>query len=86
MLKIPDPASATEIRNENAQNFNAATKYIATHRPESLEWGPFEGGKGNRFFAEGIPPRAVELASTNALSSGIVINAYRAAGPLKNQP
>jgi dihydrofolate reductase len=21
---------------------NAATKYIATHRPESLEWGPFE--------------------------------------------
>jgi dihydrofolate reductase len=22
---------------------NAATKYIATHRLESLEWGPFEG-------------------------------------------
>lgn len=22
---------------------NAATKYIATHRPESLEWGPVEG-------------------------------------------
>ena len=22
---------------------NAAKKYIATHRPESLEWGPFEG-------------------------------------------
>ena len=22
---------------------NAATKYIATHRAESLEWGPFEG-------------------------------------------
>jgi dihydrofolate reductase len=22
---------------------NAATKYIATHRPESLEWGPFQG-------------------------------------------
>ena len=22
---------------------NAATKYIVTHRPESLEWGPFEG-------------------------------------------
>jgi dihydrofolate reductase len=113
---------------------NAATKYIATHRPESL--GPFEGlgpdivedlrrikshngpdlilwgsstltstllehglvdevvlfvypvllGKGKRFFAEGTPPRAFELASTNALSSGIVINAYKAAGPLKNQP
>ena len=115
---------------------NAATKYIATHRPESLEWGPFEGlgpdivedirrikshngpdlilwgssmltstllehgladevllfvypvllGKGKRFFAEGTLPRAFELASTKALSSGIVINAYKAAGPLKNQP
>ena len=115
---------------------NAATKYIATHRPESLEWGPYEGlgpdivedirriksqnghdlilsgsstltstlvehgladevlllvypvllGKGKRFFAEGTPPRAFELASTKALSSGIVINAYKAAGPLKNQP
>jgi dihydrofolate reductase len=26
-----------------ADSINAATKYIATHRPESLEWGPFEG-------------------------------------------
>ena len=26
-----------------ADGLNAATKYIATHRPESLEWGPFEG-------------------------------------------
>jgi hypothetical protein len=43
-------------------------------------------GKGKRFFAEGTPPRAFELASTKALSSGIVINAYKAAGPLKNQP
>ena len=22
---------------------NAATKYVVTHRPESLEWGPFQG-------------------------------------------
>ena len=26
-----------------ADSLNAATKYVATHRPESLEWGPFEG-------------------------------------------
>ena len=26
-----------------ADGLNAATKYIATHRPESLAWGPFEG-------------------------------------------
>src|SRR4029077_1373306 len=25
-----------------ADALNAATKYIATHRPESLEWGPFK--------------------------------------------
>jgi dihydrofolate reductase len=24
-------------------SLNAATKYVVTHRPESLEWGPFEG-------------------------------------------
>ena len=22
---------------------NSATKYVATHRPESLQWGPFQG-------------------------------------------
>jgi dihydrofolate reductase len=26
-----------------ADRLNAATKYVVTHRPESLEWGPFEG-------------------------------------------
>jgi dihydrofolate reductase len=26
-----------------ADGLNAATKYVVTHRPESLEWGPFEG-------------------------------------------
>ena len=26
-----------------ADALNAATKHVATHRPESLEWGPFEG-------------------------------------------
>ena len=119
-----------------ADGLNAAKKYVATHRPESLEWGPFEGlgpdivegvrriksqdgpnlilwgsstltstllehgladeallfvypvllGKGKRFFAEGTPPRAFELASTKAFPSGIVMNAYTAPGSLKNQP
>ena len=26
-----------------ADRLNAATKFVATHRPESLVWGPFEG-------------------------------------------
>lgn len=26
-----------------ADGFNSATKYVVTHRPESLGWGPFEG-------------------------------------------
>jgi dihydrofolate reductase len=42
-------------------------------------------GKGKRIFADGTPARAFELASTTALASGIVINAYKAAGSLKNQ-
>ncbi len=117
-----------------ADRLNAATKYVVTHRPESLVWGPFEGvgpdlvegvrkikakdgkdlilagssmltsallehgladelvllvnpvllGKGKRLFAEGTPPRAFALQSTQALPSGIVINTFGAAGPLKN--
>jgi dihydrofolate reductase len=117
-----------------ADRLNAATKYVATHRPESLEWGPFEGlgpdlvdgvrgiqakdgpdlivsgsttltstllehglademvllvdpvllGKGKRLFAEGTPPRAFTLESTHRSPTGIVINTYKAAGPLQN--
>ena len=117
-----------------ANRLNAATKFIATHRPESLEWGPFEGlepdivegirriksqdgpdlivsgsatlpsmllelgladevllvvypvllGTGKRFFAEGTPARAFELVSTTAMPSGIIVNTYNVAGPLKS--
>jgi len=116
-----------------ADGLNAAKKYVATHRPESLEWGPFEGlgpdiiagirriksqdgpdlilwgsstltspllehgfaddvllavypillGTGKRFFAERTPARTLELVSTKALPSGIILNAYKGAGPLK---
>ena len=118
-----------------ADRLNAATKYVATHRPDSLAWGPFESlgpdivegvrrikasgtkdvilsgsstltsvilehgladevvliidpvllGKGKRLFAEGTPARAFELASTQALPTGNVINSYKPVGPLKNQ-
>lgn len=113
---------------------NAATKYIVTHRPESLQWGPVEGlgpdivadvrrikshdgpnlilngsstltsillengladeivlliypvllGRGKRFFTEGTLPRSFELESTQGLPSGIIVNAYKFVGPLKN--
>jgi hypothetical protein len=44
-----------------ADGLNAATKYIATHRPQSLEWGPFEGrlsgpvGHGEALLRRGNP-------------------------------
>ena len=116
-----------------ANRLNAATKYVATHRPESLEWGPFEGlgpdivegirritsqdgpdlilsgsitltstllehgladevllvvypvllGTGKRILAEGTPPRAFEIVSTQAMPSGIILSTYTVAGPLK---
>ncbi|MEA2763665.1 MAG: hypothetical protein QOK07_69 [Gemmatimonadaceae bacterium] len=116
-----------------ADGLNAATKFVATHRPESLEWGPFEGlgpdipeavrriksqdgpdlilwgsstltstllehgladqvvlavypvllGTGKRFFAEGTPAHKFQLVSTNAMTSGIILNTYEVAGPLK---
>jgi dihydrofolate reductase len=33
----------TAPKSPMADRLNAATKYVATHRPESLAWGPFEG-------------------------------------------
>ena len=116
-----------------ADRLNAATKYVATHRPEGFEWGPSEAvgpdlvegirrikstdgpdldllgsssltstvlehgladevvlavypvllGTGKRFFGEGTPARAFELVSTQAFPSGIILNAYKVAGPLK---
>jgi dihydrofolate reductase len=118
-----------------ADSLNAATKYVATHHPETLQWGPFEGvgpdivegvrriksqagpnlvlwgsstlastllehglvdelllivypvlvGTGKRFFAQGTPARSLEIVSTKAMPSGIVLNAFKVAGPLENR-
>jgi hypothetical protein len=40
-----------------ADGLNAAKKYVATHRPESLEWGPFEGLGPD--IVEGVSPYQV---------------------------
>ncbi len=116
-----------------ADGINAATKYIATHRPESLQWGPFEAlesdiiegvrmiksqagpdiflsgsstltsslleaglsdelllivspvllGTGKRLFAQGTLARSFELVSTQAFPSGVLLNSYKFAGPLR---
>jgi dihydrofolate reductase len=114
-----------------ADSLNTATKYVATHRPDSLEWGLFEGlgpdivegvrqnkamdGPGlilwgsstltsillehglahevllfvypirqrKRFFSDRTPPSGLALASTNAVSSGVLINTYTPAGHLR---
>jgi dihydrofolate reductase len=118
-----------------ADRLNAAKKYVVTHRPGSLQWGPFEAvgpelvqnirriksgdgpdlllmgsstltstvlehgladeivllvdpvllGVGKRIFADGTPARAFELASTTSTPTGIVVNSYKPAGPLKNR-
>ncbi len=116
-----------------ADGINAARKYVVTHRPESLAWGPFEGvgpnlvegirrikaqdgpglilwgsstltspllehgladevflcvypvmlGTGKRFFAEKTPARSLELVSTKAMPSGVILSSYKVVGPLK---
>ena len=118
-----------------ADSLNAATKYVATHRPESLAWGPvgdlgadipgeirglksndgpdlivwgsttvtamlFEQGlvdeillivypvllgQGKRFFSDGVDPRELALVSTQSLSSGVLVNAYRHVGPSRTE-
>jgi dihydrofolate reductase len=53
-----------------ADRLNAAKKYIATHRPESLAWGPFEGVGPNlvedirRLKAQGGPDLLLMGSST----------------------
>jgi len=116
-----------------ADGLNAARKYVATHRRESLGWGPVEDlgtdvragvrrvkstdgpdlivwgsstltsalldqgladevvlavyplllGRGKRFFSDRVDPRELALVSTQAFPSGIILNTYKVAGPLK---
>jgi dihydrofolate reductase len=59
-----------------ADRLNAATKYVATHRPESLEWGPFEGLGPD--IVEGIRriksqgDRALVLSGSSTLTSTVL--------------
>jgi dihydrofolate reductase len=119
--------------NPMADRINAGTKIVVTHRPESLQWGPFEAlgpdivesirriksqggpdivvsgsgtllstlfehaladevvlavnpvllGKGKRFFAEGTSARSLELVSTQAMPSGLILSSYKVVGPLR---
>jgi dihydrofolate reductase len=53
---------------------NAATKYVVTHRPESLEWGPSEGVgpdlvEGVRRIKSSDGPRLVLSGSTTLTST-----------------
>lgn len=40
-------------------------------------------GTGKRLFAEGTPARGFELTRSQAFASGVVLNSYKATGPLK---
>lgn len=110
-----------------ADRLNAATKYVATARPEGLEWGPVkhlgadveEGirglkagdgpdlvvwgsttvtavlfgqglvdevvlcvipvllGRGKRFFSDSASPHKLELVSSKATPTGVLMNTYR---------
>jgi dihydrofolate reductase len=55
---------------------NAATKYVVTHRPESLAWGPFEGigpdiGESIRRIKSGDGPDLV-LSGSSTLTSTVL--------------
>jgi dihydrofolate reductase len=52
-----------------ADGLNAARKYVATHRPESLEWAPFEGVGPD--LVEGVR-RIKSQAGANLILSGSI--------------
>jgi dihydrofolate reductase len=116
-----------------ANGLNAAMKYVATHRPDSLKWGPARDlgsdilasvrhikstdgpdlivcgsstltselleqglvdevlllvypvllGRGKRFFSDRADPRELAFVSTQATSTGVLINSYRYVGALR---
>ncbi|WP_374274188.1 dihydrofolate reductase family protein [Brevundimonas sp.] len=116
-----------------ADSLNAATKFVATHRPDDLSWGPAEAigpdlaegvrrlkategpnlvlwgsstvtpvvigegladtivlltfpvllGFGKRIFSEIAEPRELALVGSTSTASGVLINTYRPAGPLR---
>lgn len=39
--------------------------------------------RGKRFFADGTPPRELKLVRTRTGASGVMINRYEPAGPLR---
>jgi dihydrofolate reductase len=57
-----------------ADRLNAAKKYVVTHRPESLEWGPFEGistdvVEGIRRIKSGEGPDLLLMGSSTLTSA-----------------
>jgi dihydrofolate reductase len=116
-----------------ADQINGATKYVATHRPESLSWGPAEAlgpdlaagirrikamdgpplivwgssaltsplisdqladevilmifpvmiGAGKRLFGGGTPPCELKLIRSRTGASGVMVNTYVPAGPMR---
>ena len=122
--------------NPIGKAFNKATKYVATHSRDPLEWEnsqringdvvedlrrlkasegpelhlwgssellqtliaadlidehrlwvfPVVLGKGKRLFENGVPPRALTLVETHSTSTGVLINTYHPAGPVKIEP
>lgn len=116
-----------------ANNLNAATKYVATHRPDSLTWGPVQDlgadilagiralkatdgpdlivcgsstlttvlleqnlvdevvllvypillGRGKRLFSNQADPCELAFVSSQATSTGVLLNTYRYVGALR---
>ncbi len=116
-----------------ADSLNGARKFVATHRQESLGWGPVEGlgadiaqgirklkhaggpdlivwgsstltplliaegladevlllvfpvliGRGKRIFSDQVAATGMELVSSKATSTGVILSTYRPAGPLR---
>jgi len=59
-----------------ANGLNAATKYVATHRPESLAWGPFQA-LGTDMLADIRSLKATEgpdlmICGSSTLTSGLL--------------
>jgi hypothetical protein len=75
-------AGRDALRSPMTERLNAATKYVATHRTESLARGPFESLEP--FIVEEVRRIKASGGPDRGLPSGVIVNSYQAAGPLQN--